>query len=809
MYMVFTFLLILFGLCIEVEMTANSSLPEHLDAEIDGNSSFEEEVYPPWDFDDLITHLHIDLPCLSCKGRCGNTTIFKRPYDNLDERGACSCDIGCLQFGNCCPDILYMCPELGINMTSFELLTSPQPVRECYVDTFCYSEAMYSLINTCPFSHGVWERSKRSMKTAVPVVDLESQISYSNALCALCNGVANMIPWEIKYYPFGCSSDYILCPEYNTTEVLDWNVMADNIIRFHPPPELIPVHWCFNGQLVDFCHNSWPQDDIRKACEFGGQSYVFTSYDSGIQTYIDNYKNYFCAICSYVDVSGMQCLYRPIEHKCGDPTVYSMQKLFSVSSRSGLSSDTLCSKGELYIETQQQCRSVETLALDEVKPFFLMNMVLHINDVSDLPQDRASYLLTKAETEDLGFTFFMGDCYRRWEQGLDYIQVGGRKNLNTTQSFIYDVLNITQIWEYIHEYNSHGSSLIISILNNKCVHRPYNLSDVTFDNTGTAFIQKRQEKKPGEYYLMNNTIYICVNKSDLNWMYNPVIGWITIVSMSVSAICLIIYIILYFTQSSEPNRPMFLLSCCLLLSHVTFLVGPQLSFSYPLCYAAGLLLHWAFMLSFSWMTAVAFDLLNRVSQAAKLQKASNQKTPVSKLLLPFLVPSLILIPSVAIPESKLPVAWKPQYGLDLCWFNSNNALMVFFVAPVAFYVLLTAVLTTVTAIKLWLTMKNPNRENKNKFVVFLKLSLITGSSWIFGFIAVPSENAVLFVLFVILNASQGLFLLLLIWLPKLKRHLRSAGESGNTNDSASSAKTPSTVQAEISNQATTHAIVSD
>ena len=262
-------------------------------------------------------------------------------------------------------------------------------------------------------------------------------------------------------------------------------------------------------------------------------------------------------------------------------------------------------------------------------------------------------------------------------------------------------------------------------------------------------------------------------------MYSPVIGWITIVSMSISAICIIIYIILYFLYSSSPNRQMFQLSCCLLLSHVTFLVGPQLSFSYPACYAAGLLLHWAFLLSFSWVAAVAIDLIHRVCKAAKLQKTSNKKTPVTKLLLPFLMPSLILITSVAV-ESKLPVEWRSQYGTNICWFNSNNALLIFFVAPVALYVLITALLTIVTAVKLWITMKDPDGKEKNKFVVFLKLSIITGSSWIFGFISDPSENTVLFILFVILNASQGLFLLLLIWLPKLQKHLRSTGKSRNT-----------------------------
>ena len=100
--------------------------------------------------------------------------------------------------------------------------------------------------------------------------------------------------------------------------------------------------------------------------------------------------------------------------------------------------------------------------MNEGEHFFLMKMVLHINDVIDLPQDRASFLITKAEAEYLGFTFYIGDCYRRWDQGLDYIQIGGKKGSNSTQSFIYDVRNITEVWEYIHKYNSHGSSLIIS-----------------------------------------------------------------------------------------------------------------------------------------------------------------------------------------------------------------------------------------------------------------------------------------------------------------------------------------------------------
>ena len=82
MYINFTFALMLFELCVKVVVTDNSTFSKDWDARFDGNNSFQVpgDTGPPWrpmfNFDDLMTNLLIDLPCLSCKGRCGNATIL-------------------------------------------------------------------------------------------------------------------------------------------------------------------------------------------------------------------------------------------------------------------------------------------------------------------------------------------------------------------------------------------------------------------------------------------------------------------------------------------------------------------------------------------------------------------------------------------------------------------------------------------------------------------------------------------------------------------------------------------------------------
>ena len=723
------------------------------------------KITPEIYFEYLISLLHRNLPCLSCKGRCGSTEDI--PADIFNEKGACTCDKSCVKFGNCCPDITHVCPELNIKMTSFELLTRSKKT-ECYSKGRCHQEAMYLLINDCPFSKcNVCQRTNKNAKTGVPVVDLDTNISYSNALCALCNGATNLIPWEIKYNAMGCQ----IRDECNIPAPDVWTPDLANIIdRFHPSPLLRPRQRC-NGITwkISACSNKWPQDIFRQACENGGFSLVY--FEEPRNLIIKNYKNLFCAICNFEEIQKLKCNFMVTSMVCDDPKVFSLEKLFSVGSDHGMQ-HSMCKEGETYIEKENRCREVHVFDSDQFKPFFEAQMILHYRDETELPFDRASALIKSVEREYNDLDFYIGRSNRNWEHGLDDVRLGATKDMNFTGNFISTAVNITNLWTELQKYNKHGMTLIISTINKDCEYLSYNLSAATFDEKGSVNILGGPAKEPGQYHVINNTIYTCIEKSD-TWIYSSTIGWVTIISMTISVICLIILLILKCVYPSTGKNIIIILSVCLLVSHMSFLIGPQLQISYPACYMAGVILHWAFLASFAWMAAIAFDICFLVTRAEKLERTS-QKSSHWKLLLPFLFPTFTVIVSIAIEESTLSHPWRPLYGSSLCWFNSNNALLIYFVAPVGVYVLVTAILTIVTAVKLCYITQDLRQAERDRFGTFVKLSVLTGLSWTFGFIAVPSGNVVLFILFVVLNASQGLFLLIAIWAPTLRKRIQSS-----------------------------------
>ena len=718
--------------------------------------------------EDHIRNLHKILPCLSCKGRCGNN-------DRVPKRhhGSCDCHESCVRFSNCCPDIIHMCPQLQINMTTMELLGTEKQT-ECYTRGSCHSEAKYRLINTCFYNNQVCERSSKSIKTAVPVVDLKTNLSYSNAVCALCNGADTLLSWKIKYEKnAACSSN---CSLFH-----DWNKFSDKLERFHPPLKLEPRHRCYiKSKLRDKCHFSFPQNDIRLACEQGGQSLVHVLKP---QDRINNYKNYFCALCNFENIFKLRCGFLTLKLICGNVEVYSLQKLFTVNSYSGIESN-ICKENEVYIEREQSCQKLVTFKMDHVISYFEVNISLNITDGSELPIEKASSLIKIAEEVYENLQFFIIESRRNWKQGLDYLNIGAKEADNFNGNFVDVSIKISEMWYNISGNSTHTISLLVSVIDKTCNYVEYSLVNTSFNMFGDVEIHNGLKSSPGGYFIKNESIFVC-NRKINNWMYNPVLGWVTIISMSISVLSLIIYIVLYNCFPTG-NCGLLMLVCCLLVSHLSFLIGPQLTINYAACYVAGALLHYGFLSGFSWMTTIAFDVFYSVNRAAKLEKPTDQKTSVKKLLFPWFFPTLILLVSVAVDligEPLIPGQWLPLYGRSLCWFNSNTALLLYFVAPAGVYVLITFILTVITAVMLWFTLKNPPSVEQGRFSVFLKLFVITGLSWTFAFIAVPLENTVMFTLFVICNAGQGFFLLLAIWIPKIRREgsVTSSNMTGTTS----------------------------
>ena len=446
-------------------------------------------------FDSLISGLHSSLSCLSCKNRCGSKE--KITADPFDPRGACTCDESCVLFGNCCPDIVDVCPGINIKMTSFELLTR-RPNTECYWQGMCHFEAMYLLINGCPFSERVCERTGEKAVTGVPVVDLDTHISYSNALCALCNGVTDIIPWDIKYSKFNIS-----CAEECYKPHIWTQDLAENIKRFHPPRFLRPRQRCNDRfSQISECSSNWSDGKIRHACENGGISmvHIYKENMSGLSE-IRNYKNVFCAVCNFENIDKLNCGFSTNSMSCDGFSVVSLEKMFYVHSDIGMLSP-VCQEGDAYIEEEKQCRKVHLFTGYDVQPFFEIRMSLHYEEETILPLHTANALINYVEDEFIHLNFFIGNSRRSWKQKLDFIQIGASKNSNFTGDFIASAINISNAWADVKRQTKHGISLIISTFSGDCEYLNYSLSASTFDEQGNVNISGGPSRKPGEYHII-------------------------------------------------------------------------------------------------------------------------------------------------------------------------------------------------------------------------------------------------------------------------------------------------------------------
>ena len=129
------------------------------------------------------------------------------------------------------------------------------------------------------------------------------------------------------------------------------------------------------------------------------------------------------------------------------------------------------------------------------------------------------------------------------------------------------------------------------------------------------------------------------------------------------------------------------------------------------------------------------------------------------------------------PMPKFLESYKPNYAEKVCWINSKNASFLFFMLPVGsllgenfiFFVLTVHGIHSKTFKNSLKKEKNDrsvvkdeNRKEiskkKNQFLIYLKLSVIMGLTWLFGFLASFLEMPSLWYLFIIFNSLQGTFI---------------------------------------------------
>ncbi|XP_023222656.1 uncharacterized protein LOC111624110 [Centruroides sculpturatus] len=279
--------------------------------------------------------------------------------------------------------------------------------------------------------------------------------------------------------------------------------------------------------------------------------------------------------------------------------------------------------------------------------------------------------------------------------------------------------------------------------------------------------------KKEEYQKLNNSaIFVCKNVSNVERFvkFGEVYGYLTVICTSVSLFCLFLKIINYVCSEHPkklPNTIICYLSISLFSAQLLFLVTINKIHYHTLCVASAILIHYTFLCSFFWNNVLSYDLWCTFSMM-RAKKPTYSKTKMIKYsiygwFLPVLIVLLAVLFEYALPESIL----KPNYAYTVCWFSSKISLLVFFALPIAILLMINTAFFISTAVHIAIlskgakiSLENSTCKERVRFQLYIKLALIMGITWIFGFIAAYCDNDILWYLFITLNGLQGVYILL-------------------------------------------------
>ena len=329
-------------------------------------------------------------------------------------------------------------------------------------------------------------------------------------------------------------------------------------------------------------------------------------------------------------------------------------------------------------------------------------------------------------------------------------------------------LVLTSITFYI-DFQLNNVTVLNLTEHSDCIWLAYAHNDIQSGNGTITVISTGRTYTSGKYEVLDGTVIVCETDFTITKDLDDTdlaLSIITCICVGISIICLIIRIIMQFRITSFKNRPGKLqiqLTLAFLLAFIVLIVGPFLSKIPDACTTAAILMAYGFLAAFIWMNVIAVDtwLVFRPSSAFSHSDEKQQSLTVH-CIVGWGIPLLVVTPSIAMnyvdTEHEY---WKPEFGGPRCWYTQRYAMLVYFGVPIAVSILVNMCLYIVTCMNLFQAFKDATNVIKAEgyhFGIYVRLFILMGITWIFGFISAFTDEIVVDFIFVILTSLQGLFL---------------------------------------------------
>ena len=238
---------------------------------------------------------------------------------------------------------------------------------------------------------------------------------------------------------------------------------------------------------------------------------------------------------------------------------------------------------------------------------------------------------------------------------------------------------------------------------------------------------------------------------------------LSIACCTISLLCLLLSFLtfcLFPRLRTVPGRNNMALILSLIIAQMLFLVSSfgHLKRGSNACKIVGLLTHFSWLVTVFWMNVCTFHAF-RVFTGMNRTIGSGRKTflaysayTVGLSVLPVL--TNIIISTLSSDDF--------GYGNPSCYISSEKMVGFTFGIPVGFVIITNLIMFLIFIVKVKRapTVNKDVKNERNDIIIFAKLSSLTGFTWIFGFIYSWTDLEVFSCLFIVLNASQGVFLFL-------------------------------------------------
>ena len=274
-----------------------------------------------------------------------------------------------------------------------------------------------------------------------------------------------------------------------------------------------------------------------------------------------------------------------------------------------------------------------------------------------------------------------------------------------------------------------------------------------------------------EYIMNGSDVSICApwSSDTLMFRFDKTQGVLSFIGQVISLIALTILFVTYMLFPSLRNLPgkcVMNLILALFVAHLLFVVGIGQTGDHTVCMAIAMVMHYCFLASFFWMNVLAFELWRTFTRTELQNNEKGTKKFLYYALYSWVSPALIVAIGVAGDLFCSRSQFVPGYGKGVCWLTNGFGLILFFALPLGFLLMLNLLFYCLVIKSLANTFKSTSlvRQNnagkKQLFLIYVKLTIIMGITWIFGFAATFADVQVLWYIFVVLNTLQGLFICL-------------------------------------------------